>query len=157
MTATEDGPAERWGEGIAFALWRAQQVVHGLSADALSDLGVTPTQMGLAVHLDELGPLSGSDLSRRYSITPQSVSTALGNLERLGWVSRRPHPVHGRVILYELTEPGLAAVAKGRARMKDLNDRLADALADAPSFVEELERLSHEFGGARVSPARSQG
>ncbi|MFI5891084.1 MarR family winged helix-turn-helix transcriptional regulator [Actinoplanes sp. NPDC051513] len=117
-----------WQDGLPYVLYRAQQAVHRQAQDALEGLGVTLTQLGLAVHLDELGLMSASDLARRFHLTPQSVTTALGQLERAGWVRRLPHPVHRRVVLHELTETGLAGVADGRARMAELDSLLAGVL-----------------------------
>lgn len=87
-----------WTDGLPHALFRAHQAVHRRVEAAVDGLGVTVTQLGIAVHLDELGHMSASDLARRFRITPQSASTALGNLDSLGWVRRVPHPYHGRVI-----------------------------------------------------------
>ncbi|WP_329281967.1 MarR family winged helix-turn-helix transcriptional regulator [Streptomyces sp. NBC_01451] len=119
-----------WEHGLPHVLWRAQQAVHRRVDTALDGLGVTVTQLGLAVHLDELGLLSASDLARRFHITPQSVTTALAQLERIGWVRRLPHPVHKRVILHELTETGLAGVGDGRARMARIDGVLTAMLGD---------------------------
>ena len=133
-------PDSSWEDGLPHVLWRVQQSVHRRVQDALEDLGVTVTQLGLAVHLDELGLMSASDLSRRFHITPQSVTTALGRLESLGWVRRIPHPVHRRVILYELTERGLTGVADGRARRAAVDRELGEILG-APGQDELVARL----------------
>lgn len=117
-----------WQDGLPYVLYRAQQAVHRRAQEALDGLGVTLTQLGLCVHIDELGLMSASDLARRFRLTPQSVTTALAQLERLGWVRRLPHPVHRRVILHELTEAGLAGVADGRARMAEVDQMLTEAL-----------------------------
>lgn len=119
-----------WQSGLPYVLYRAQQAVHRRAQEALDGLGVTLTQLGLCVHLDELGLMSASDLARRYRMTPQSVTTSLAQLERLGWVRRLPHPVHRRVVLHELTETGLAGVAGGRARMAEIDRLLTEALPD---------------------------
>ncbi|MFF5289219.1 MarR family winged helix-turn-helix transcriptional regulator [Paractinoplanes globisporus] len=119
-----------WQDGLPYVLYRAQQAVHRRAQEALDGLGVTLTQLGLCVHIDELGLMSASDLARRFRLTPQSVTTALAQLERLGWVRRLPHPVHRRVILHELTETGLAGVADGRARMAAIDRLLTDSLPE---------------------------
>ena len=110
-----------WLDGLPYRLWRANQAVHRQVVAAIEDLGVTVTQLGITVHLDELGHMSASDLARLFRLTPQSVTTALGHLETLGWVRRLPHPVHKRVIWYEVTPRGLEAAAEGRARVALVN------------------------------------
>ncbi|WP_432838465.1 MarR family winged helix-turn-helix transcriptional regulator [Dactylosporangium sp. CA-092794] len=119
-----------WWDGLPYVLWRAQQAVHRRLQDMLEDLGVTMTQLGLVVHLHDLGVMSASDLARLFRLTPQSVNTALIQLDRLGWVRRVPHPVHRRVILYELTETGLAGVAAGRVRMAEIDGSLTASLPE---------------------------
>ena len=137
-----------WEHGVPHVLWRAQQAVHRRVHTALDGLGVTVTQLGLAVHLDELGLLSASDLARRFHLTPQSVTTALSQLERIGWVRRLPHPVHKRVILHELTETGLAGVVDGRARMAEVDRVLTEMLGEGKDeLVGRLRELTIALEG----------
>src|SRR5271165_4611678 len=116
--------SSNWNDTLTHVLWRAQNAVHRQVQDRLSELDVTATQLGLAVHLQELGPLSAADLSRRFQLTPQSVGTALGRVEKLGWVVRRRHPVNRRVVLYVLTDAGLAGIARGREIMVSVNEAI---------------------------------
>ncbi|MDX2376326.1 MarR family transcriptional regulator [Microbacterium sp. LRZ72] len=117
-------PPEEWEHALPFVLWRAQHAVHRRVQDALDPMDLTVTQIALAVHLEELGHLSASDLARRFRLAPQSVTTALRQLEDRGWLARRPHPVHRKVIWYELTDEGRARVAEGRARMAEVSRAL---------------------------------
>jgi DNA-binding MarR family transcriptional regulator len=138
-----------WQDGLPFLLWRTQLAVHRSLQDSIADLGVTMTQLGLAVHLFELGPLSASDLSRGYRITPQSVTTNLTQLERLGWITRHPHPVHGRIVLNLLTDAGRDGVAAGRAQIADATRGFEDLLG-APAtdtVVASLKRIMTAIDG----------
>ncbi|SFR89460.1 DNA-binding transcriptional regulator, MarR family [Microbacterium sp. cf046] len=103
-----------WLDGIAYRIWLTSQSVGARFVEVVEHPDVTVTQLGLAVHLDELGAMSASDLSRILKITPQGVSKALRQLEVLGWVSRSPHPDHGRIILFEITDAGRAIALQGR-------------------------------------------
>jgi DNA-binding MarR family transcriptional regulator len=138
-----------WDDEFTHVLWRAQNAVHRTVQTALDDLDVTATQLGLAVHLDELGPLSAADLSRGFHIAPQSVGTALSRLEKIGWVERRAHPVHGRVVLYELSPKGRDGVAQGRTRMATVNDQVTSVLPKAKlvGLIESLRRVIVEIDG----------
>lgn len=148
MAMNTEGPRP-WQEGLPFLLWRAQLAVHRSLQDSIADLGVTMTQLGLAVHLFELGPLSASDLSRGYRITPQSVTTNLTQLERNGWITRRPHPVHGRIVLNILSDAGREGVSAGRARIaeatRDLEALLGQSNAD--TVVESLKTIMVSIDG----------
>ncbi|MFG1928772.1 MarR family winged helix-turn-helix transcriptional regulator [Cryptosporangium sp. NPDC048952] len=141
-----------WDDEFTHVLWRAQNAVHRTVQEALDDLGVTATQLGLAVHLDQLGPLSAADLSRGFHIAPQSVGTALNRLEKLGWVSRDTHPVHGRVVLYELTDTGLAGVARGREAMASTNSTVTSGLTDqeVATLTGLLRRVTTGIDGPEV-------
>ncbi|EPD63994.1 MarR family winged helix-turn-helix transcriptional regulator [Streptomyces sp. HGB0020] len=152
MTSAAGGAGPQWQDGFPHVLWRAQQAVHRHTQSAIDGLGVTLTQLGLAVHLDELGLMSASDLARIFRLTPQSVTTALAQLERLGWVRRLPHPVHKRVVLHELTETGLAGVADGRARIAHADSALSEILGEErAAAIETLRRLTVALEGETPS------
>lgn len=147
-----DDERSAWLGGVPYRVWRANQALHQRIVNGIQDLGVTVTQLGICVHLDELGHMSASDLARLFRLTPQSVTTALNHLEQKGWVVRVPHPVHKRVIWYELTDDGLAGADEGRARVAELNREIdavlsqdqQDALRDA------LTVLTTAFDGIEV-------
>jgi DNA-binding MarR family transcriptional regulator len=138
-----------WEDALPYVLWRAQNAVHRHVSASLEHLGVTVTQLGLAVHLQELGALSASDLSRGFRMAPQSVGTALAGLERMGWVTRRKHPVHGRVVLFEITPVGAKGVAEGRRRRATANAEIVASLprADDRALVKALRRIVTELDG----------
>ena len=141
-----------WDDNFTHVLWRAQNAAHRRVQKALDDLGLTATQLGLAVHLDQLGPLSAADLSRGFHIAPQSVGTALSRLEKLDWVRRRTHPVHGRVLLYELTETGIAGTALGRQAMAATNTEVTADLSDdeVATLIGLLRRITTGIDGPDV-------
>jgi DNA-binding MarR family transcriptional regulator len=145
-----------WEDSFTHVLWRAQNAVHRSVQAALDELGVTATQLGLAVHLEELGPLSAADLSRGFHIAPQSVGTALSRLEKMGWVERRAHPVHGRVVLYELSDKGTDGAAQGRARMAAVNEQITRVLSrgELDDLIASLRRVIVEIDGPDA-PIRS--
>ncbi|HEX6352538.1 MarR family winged helix-turn-helix transcriptional regulator [Actinophytocola sp.] len=138
-----------WNDEFTHVLWRAQNAVHRAVQAALDELGVTATQLGLAVHLEELGALSAADLSRGFHLTPQSVGTALTRLEKIGWADREPHPVHGRVVLYQLSTKGLAGVKRGRAIMASVNEQVTSVLgrSELDGLIAGLRKVTAEIDG----------
>jgi DNA-binding MarR family transcriptional regulator len=144
--------ATDWNDELTHVLWRAQNAVHRRVQEALDELGVTATQLGLAVHLDQLGPLSAADLSRGFHIAPQSVGTALNRLEKLGWVQRGTHPVHKRVLLYELTDTGFESTARGRLIMATINGAVTSSLSgdDVETLIGLLRRVTSDIDGPDV-------
>lgn len=151
MTSAEPSA---WLDGLPYRLWRANQAVHQRVIGAIDELGVNVTQLGICVHLDELGHMSASDLARLLRLTPQSTTAALNNLEKRGWVVRVPHPVHKRVIWYELTADGSAGAERGRQLVAQVNARIAEVLGEPEQrrLAEALHTLTAEFGGVEVRP-----
>lgn len=96
---------------------------------ALADLGVTPPQFSILTMLVAYPGASGADLARLALVTPQTVSVIVGNLERAGAVSRRPHAVHGRIQHVEVTESGLELLARCRERVQGIERQLRQGLS----------------------------
>jgi DNA-binding MarR family transcriptional regulator len=80
------------------------------------------------------------------------LNRAVDDLERLGYVERRPDPSDGRAKLVSLTKKGEAAMATGIAAVVDLEARWATCLGDdaARLFREALVRLSFAFGREHI-------
>jgi Transcriptional regulators len=127
--AAEGYGHESWLRSTPYLLWRANTLVHRRLQDALEELGVSISQWGIMEHLDEFGSLSAADVSRGIRLTPQSINTAVGVLERAGLIARRQHPDHGRVVLWELTDAGRDVVHRGRARVATVRSDVDAALA----------------------------
>lgn len=62
----------------------------------------------------ETGPMTTADLARAEAMKPQSMGTALAQMEEEGLVRRKAHPTDGRQILYELTQAGIEGRFKSR-------------------------------------------
>ncbi|MYW02179.1 MarR family transcriptional regulator [Streptomyces sp. SID3343] len=161
-------PAEggiAWSDQVTHLMWRAHQSMQRVLNDGLEPLGVSINQLGLATRIAEHGALSAADLSRAHRITPQSVTTAVTALERVGWIARRPHPVHRRVVLLELTELGVEGVASGQLVVDEVANVIGAAVGTdhVASFAEELRAISAALdgpappvGGMWPEPARDR-
>lgn len=71
------------------------------------------SQLAIMARLDA-GPMTTADLARAEAMKPQSMGTALAQMEEEGLVRRKAHPTDGRQILYELTQAGLDGRYKSR-------------------------------------------
>jgi DNA-binding MarR family transcriptional regulator len=65
------------------------------------------TQQAVLRRLEKHGPATSADLARAEGVRPQSMGTALGLLEKMGLVERKPHPTDGRQINIKLTARGI--------------------------------------------------
>jgi DNA-binding MarR family transcriptional regulator len=89
-----------------YLIKRAQAALHAAMAGALHERGATLSQYAVLTALAEEPGLSNAELARRAFITPQSMNENLRELEQRGWVARRRHPTHGRILQAELTDQG---------------------------------------------------
>jgi DNA-binding MarR family transcriptional regulator len=93
-------------ERPGWLLKRAQDALNAAMTAALGDFGATLPQYAVLTALAEEPGLSNADLARRTFVTPQTMNQVLRELEQRGWVSRHPHPGHGRILQAELTDGG---------------------------------------------------
>jgi DNA-binding MarR family transcriptional regulator len=89
-----------------YLLKRAQTALHTAMAGALREHGATVAQYAVLTALDEEPGLSNAELARRAFVTPQTMNQVLHELEQRNWVTRHPHPGHGRILLADLTPAG---------------------------------------------------
>ena len=82
-------------------------LVRRLLADAPPELQeFSWTQKAVLRRLEKQGPATAADLARAEGVKPQSMGTALGMLEKMGFVERKAHPTDGRQINIKLTVRG---------------------------------------------------
>jgi len=103
-------------------LLRLANQAYGSEVDAALQAagfsGIRPPHANVFPFVDPEGT-SVTELARRARMRKQSMAQAVEQLERLGYVERRPDPSDGRARLVVLTERGAAvrptAMAAGRA------------------------------------------
>jgi len=96
---------------------------------ALRPVRLTHVQLGALVQLSRGGDLSTAELARRSGVTPQSMASALAGLQKRALVVRAPHPTHGRVVCFSVTEDGRSLAARGQQMVAGVNAK-ALALVD---------------------------
>ena len=69
-----------------------------------------PAHSGVFAHIDVEGGTRLTELARRANITPQAMGELVDDLERMGYVTRRPDPQDRRAKLIVLTPWGLQCV-----------------------------------------------
>jgi DNA-binding MarR family transcriptional regulator len=93
-------------ERPGWLLKRAQDALNAAMTAALREHGATLPEYAVLTALADEPGLSNADLARRAFVTPQTMNQVLRELEHKGWVSRHPHPGHGRILQAELTADG---------------------------------------------------
>ena len=91
---------------------------------------------------------SGAELARLSLLTPQTMSVIVGNLERAKMVWRRPHEVHGRIQIIEITDAGLELLDRCKSAVQAAESALlygvtkADEMAVRRWLVQVAKHLS---------------
>jgi len=101
---------------------------HSLRAPVARQ-GVTPTRLTALATLEKSGPMRGSDLADRLSITAASVSRLVEALEEGGWVDREPDPEDRRAQLLSISGAGRETLRRMRV---EGTGELAEAIRALP-------------------------
>ncbi len=103
---------------IIYLLKRAEIEVTARMGKALEVYDITPIQFTLLYFIDIAnGDLSSAQLSRRISMTPQSMNELVQILQRKKLLKKSVDPAHRRILRISLS-------AKGRQLLGDCNTAL---------------------------------
>jgi DNA-binding MarR family transcriptional regulator len=114
----------------------------------LAALGITAPQNAALLAVAGNPRISNADLARAAFVTPQTMQGILVNLERAGLIVRNPHPVHGRVIMTELTDSGRKAIIAGTIAAEVVERHMLSALSaeEAKLLASLLKRCAAALG-----------
>jgi DNA-binding MarR family transcriptional regulator len=118
-------------ERPGWLLKRAQDALNAAMTAALRDFGATLPEYAVLTALAEEPGLSNADLARRTFVTPQTMNQVLRELEQRGWVSRHPHPGHGRILQAELTDGGRQTLTACHRAVDAVEGRMLSGLSPA--------------------------
>jgi DNA-binding MarR family transcriptional regulator len=131
-----------------------EQELSGAKDGVLRPMGVTvPQYTALLVISDEPG-ISGAELARRCLVTPQTMTTVLGNLTLKGYIERRSVPGQGRAMETTITTAGKRMLAKADKVVLEVEAQLSGALAakDQATFAKLLEQARTPFAKEESEP-----
>ena len=114
----------------SWSIIRASLVAAPRLAATLAPLGLTPTQFGVLVQLDNEPGLTQSALARRCLMSPQSMGELLPALETRGLVVRHARPGRGHPTPVHLTDAGREALTRATPAVEDA-DRAGSLGLDA--------------------------
>jgi DNA-binding MarR family transcriptional regulator len=124
------GEGKRGPEGhLGYLVRQANVAVRAAMEKALADLEVTPPQFAVLTMIVAYPGLSGADLARLTFLTPQTINVIVRNLVRSGAVEKSAHAVHGRILRLNATARGEALLRRCRARVNELEERIAGLLS----------------------------
>jgi DNA-binding MarR family transcriptional regulator len=142
------GPLEDWPIGRLFTA--AARLSQPVIFRQVERHGVSPAGFFLLRALAGEEPLRAGELARRLMITPATVTSVVGTLERNGHVERRRDPGDRRAVVVHITDSGLALVETTSESMRDDFWAAFDVVdeADEPAVRRFLLRLIERFTAA---------
>jgi len=132
-----------------------EQELSGAKDAALRPMGLTvPQYQALLVIADTPG-ISGAELARRCLVTPQTMTTVLGNLIVKGLIERRTVPGQGRAMETTITAAGKRLLGRADKKILEVEELLNGQLskADQQSLRKLLEKCRSAFATAGTSVA----
>jgi len=133
--------------GLAY-MTLGHRIVDGVIAAGFPQ---RPAHSAVMAHIDIEGGTRLTTIAARANITPQAVGELVDDLERQGYVVRRPDPDDRRAKRIVLTERGLACVAAALSTIATLEAELEGLLGSAA-----LAQL-HDMLGRIATSARKSG
>jgi len=126
---------------VCFALAVASRNVIGLYRPLLEPMGLTHPQYLVMLALWEDSPLRVSELSRRLSLEPATLSPLLKRLEASGLVTRAKDPKDDRALAISLTRKGVRARARAEKIPAAIMARLDMSLGQLTDLRDSLSRV----------------
>ncbi len=120
--------------------------MQALKEQRLRPLGMAPAHYSLLIALQSVPGITGAELSRRLSVTPQAVASLLTRLEARGQLERRVHPRHRHVQELHLTEAGRDALRQADPVIAEIDQQVNGKLG--PEGVAQLKTLLEQVADA---------
>lgn len=133
---------------VCFALAVAARRVIALYRPVLDAMDLTHPQYLVMLALWEQQPQRVSDLARRLSLEPPTLSPLLKRLEAVGYVTRERDPADERALQVRLTRRGVALRRRAERVPPAIVDRLGMDVAELEQAREVLDRLIAAAGPA---------
>ena len=126
---------------VCFALAVASRNVIGLYRPLLEPMGLTHPQYLVMLALWEESPLTLTELGRRLSLEPATLSPLLKRLEANGYVERRRSSADERALEVTLTPAGRELRAEAEKIPPRIVERLGLPMDDILNLRESLRTI----------------
>ena len=104
---------------------RAEIEITSRMTDDLEACGLTPIQYSLLYFIDiNKGDLSSAQLSRRFSVTPQSMNELVQVLQVKKLLKKNADPAHGRILRISITKKGKQLLEESSHALDELENNL---------------------------------
>jgi DNA-binding MarR family transcriptional regulator len=133
---------------VGIALRRALYTFRQVLEVRLRPLNLSLPLAGILVALGQEDGLSGAELARRETVTPQTMNQLVARLVERGLVERRRHHTHGRILTLHLTTAGEAALVDALAVAAVEEERMLSGFSprERQQLLSYLERCVEMLG-----------
>lgn len=133
-----------YAERLLGYLKRAEQTSQAAKELVLREFGLTPAQQSALAVLSDHEGITAAQLARECAVTPQTMNSTLGRLEKAGLITRAPHPMHGTLIEIRTTPAGRSLFDRADEQVAGLDAELSGALsaAELKTLKELLTRVT---------------
>ncbi|MFD6324531.1 MarR family winged helix-turn-helix transcriptional regulator [Streptomyces sp. NPDC058442] len=143
---------------LTFLLGMAFQLVLSEFVDRLDAVGYADLRPmhGLVFQVLRGSGATSSELAEELGVTKQAAGQIIDDLEKRGYVERRPHPAGGRRKLVVLTDKALKHLAVAGRILHELEAQLTQQLNQIGRQVPraELAALIRTLAGDSIPPLR---
>ena len=110
---------------IIYLVKRAEIEITSRMINALETFDLTPIQYTILYFIDiNKGDLSSAQLSRRFSVTPQSMNELVQVLQKKNLLRKKTDPEHARILRISLTKKGKQLLEKSNSALDELENNL---------------------------------
>lgn len=129
---------------VGYQLRRANDIATKRFFSVLSDMGITPGQIGVLTLIANNGGLTQSALSRGVGVDRSTMVAVIDRLEETGLVARARAERDQRAYALQLTQKGDTLVAKLLERLQSLEDELLTKLSreERDTLVSLLRKMA---------------
>jgi DNA-binding MarR family transcriptional regulator len=129
---------------ILYLIKRAEIEVTSRMTRALDEYKITVTQFTVLYFVwHDKGDLSSAQLSRRFSMTPQSMNELIGVLQRKKLLKKAVDPAHKRILRISLTTKGTQLLKDCNIALDHVEEELVAGMtnAEAEKFKELVGKI----------------
>ena len=134
---------------VCFALAVASRNVISLYRPLLEPMGITHPQYLVMLALWEESPLTVTELGRRLSLEPATLSPLLKRLEATGLITRERDSRDDRALAVTLTRNGIRARAQAEKIPPAIMQRLGMTMGELEGLRDDLTRVIDASRAAR--------
>lgn len=130
-----------------------EQELSGAKDAALRPMGLTVPQYSALLVIADTPGISGAELARRCLVTPQTMTTVLGNLTVKGLIERRTVPGQGRAMETTVTAAGKRLLGRADKKIVEVEELLNSQLtkADQQTLGKLLAKCRVAFANAPLA------